>query len=54
MKRSESEVVLIEAWSKFRVDPDWLRVVEESHRGGILVKNVSNQTLIPTPYSPMQ
>tara|TARA_B100000686_G_scaffold336338_1_gene406101 strand:- start:705 stop:1031 length:327 start_codon:yes stop_codon:yes gene_type:complete len=44
----------VEAWSKFRVDPEWLRVVEESHKDGILVKNFSNQTLIPTPYSPLQ
>ena len=44
----------IEAWNSFRTDPEWLRVVDESHRDGIIVKNVSNQTLIPTHYSPMQ
>ena len=42
------------AWNSFRADPEWDQVVEESHRDGIIVKNVSNQTLIPTPYSPMQ
>ena len=43
-----------EAWNSFRTDPEWLEALEESHRDGIIVKNVSNQTLIPTPYSPMQ
>ena len=43
-----------EAWNSFRADPEWLEALEESHRDGIIVKNVSNQTLIPTPYSPMQ
>ena len=44
----------IEAWNQFRNDPEWQQVVAESHRNGILVKNVRNQTLVPTPYSPMQ
>jgi len=29
-------------------------VMEESHRDGVIVKNVKNQLLEPTPYSPMQ
>ena len=44
----------MEACESFRNDPDWAQVVEESHRDGLIVKNVRNQTLIPTPYSPMQ
>ncbi len=44
----------MEAWASFRADPEWHKVVEESHRNGILVKNVRNQLLAPTPYSPMQ
>ncbi len=42
------------AWAAFREDPEWQRVFEESHRNGIIVKNVRNQILTPTPYSPMQ
>ena len=43
-----------EAWKSFRADPEWQKVVAESHRNGIIVRNVSNQTLVPTSYSPMQ
>ena len=44
----------MEAWSSFRADPEWQKVVEESHRNGVIVKNVRNQLLVSTPYSPMQ
>lgn len=44
----------MEAWDSFRADPEWQKVVEESHRNGIIVKNVRNQMLVPTDYSPMQ
>ena len=43
-----------EAWNGFRNDPEWAAVTEESHRDGLIVKNVRNQILTPTPYSPMQ
>ena len=43
-----------EEWQAFRDDPEWQRVFEESHRDGIIVKNVRNQILTPTPYSPLQ
>lgn len=43
-----------EAWAAFRADPEWQQVVEESHRDGLIVKNVRNQILVPTSYSPMQ
>ncbi len=43
-----------EAWASFRADPEWQRVFEESHRDGVIVKNVKNQLLEPTAYSPMQ
>lgn len=42
------------AWASFRADPEWQRVVEESHRDGIIVKNIRNQILVPTEYSPLQ
>ena len=43
----------MEAWKSFRADPAWHKVVEESHRNGIIVKNVRNQMLVPTAYSPI-
>ena len=43
-----------EAWASFRADPERERVFDESHRDGQIVKNVRNQLLTPTPYSPMQ
>ena len=42
------------AWDAFRDDPEWQQVFEESHRDGLIVKNVRNQILTPTPYSPLQ
>jgi len=42
------------AWDSFRADPEWHKVVDDSHKDGLIVKNVRNQTLVPTPYSPMQ
>jgi NIPSNAP len=44
----------MDAWKNFRADPEWQRVVTESHRNGVIVAKVRNQILIPTPYSPMQ
>jgi hypothetical protein len=44
----------IAAWDSFRADPEWHKVVDDSHKDGLIVKNVRNQTLVPTPYSPMQ
>ena len=43
-----------EAWNNFRADPEWQKVFEDSHRDGLIVKNVRNQTLTPTDYSPLQ
>ena len=42
------------AWDAFRNDPEWAKVTEESHRDGLIVKNIRNQLLTPTPYSPLQ
>jgi hypothetical protein len=44
----------MQAWESFRADPDWAVVVDESQRDGIIVRNVRNQLLNPTPYSPLQ
>ncbi|SVD21333.1 uncharacterized protein METZ01_LOCUS374187, partial [marine metagenome] len=42
------------AWDSFRNDPEWAKVTADSHRDGLIVKNVRNQLLTPTNYSPMQ
>ena len=42
------------AWDSFRNDPEWAKVTADSHRDGLIVKNVRNQLLTPTDYSPMQ
>ena len=42
------------AWDSFRNDPEWAKVTADSHRDGLIVKNVRNQILTPTNYSPMQ
>ena len=44
----------MDAWESFRADPEWADVEEESQRNGIIVKNVRNELLVPTPYSPLQ
>ena len=44
----------MDAWESFRADPEWAVVVEESQRDGIILKNVRNELLVPTPYSPLQ
>lgn len=44
----------MDAWESFRNDPEWAEVVEESQRDGIILRNVSNELLVPTPYSPLQ
>ena len=38
-------------WSAFALDPDWLKVREESERDGPLVANMKNSFLKPTAFS---
>ena len=42
------------AWASFSADPEWQRVVEESHRGGSLTARIFNTLLNPTDYSPLR
>lgn len=42
------------AWKEFLADPDWQQAFRDSHKNGVLVKNVRNQLLVPTAYSPLQ
>ena len=50
----ESHNERVKAWENFRNDPEWQKVVEDSHKDGIIVKKVHNQLLNPTDYSPLQ
>ena len=50
----ESHESRVESWNNFRNDPEWAKVVEDSHKDGLIVKNVENQLLNPTDYSPLK
>lgn len=39
------------SWKAFRDDPEWKKVLEESHKNGVLVKKVDSVYLDPTDYS---
>jgi hypothetical protein len=41
-------------WADFGEDPEWRRVYEESHKNGVLVKNVESVFLEPTDYSALK
>ncbi len=41
------------AWASFANDPEWLQAKAASEEDGLIVKNVRNQILAPTPYSPL-
>jgi NIPSNAP len=38
-------------WGAFNADPEWAAVVAETEKDGQLVENISNQLLMPTPFS---
>ena len=42
------------AWTSFQNDPEWAKVRAGSEEDGLIVNNVRNQLLKPTPYSPLQ
>jgi hypothetical protein len=39
------------SWEEFQKDPEWLKVKEESERGGALAAKVESTFLAPTDYS---
>ena len=41
-------------WEEFGKDPEWLKVYEESHRNGVLVKEVESVYMEPTDYSALK
>jgi hypothetical protein len=40
------------SWAAFAADPEWQKVVADSHRDGVLVRHSHNTILRPTAYSP--
>ena len=50
----ESESQRARSWASFRADPKWQQVFDKSHDNGVIVRNVRNQLLVPTAYSPLQ
>ena len=42
------------AWSDFRADPEWKKVVTDSETNGPIVAEVISTILNPTDYSPLQ
>lgn len=42
------------SWSKFREDPEWARVAEESQRDGRIVAEVESVFMDATDFSPMK
>jgi hypothetical protein len=43
-----------EKWDAFTSDPEWLKVVEETHKNGPIVQKVTSTIMRPTSYSAMQ
>ena len=43
-----------EKWDAFMSDPEWLKVMEETHKNGPIVLKYTNTIMRPTSYSPMQ
>jgi hypothetical protein len=41
-------------WKEFGADPEWKRVLEDSHKNGVLVKRVESVYMDPTDYSAMK
>lgn len=42
------------SWEAFQNDPDWKKAKADSEKDGVLVKNVVQQFLAPTDYSPIK
>jgi hypothetical protein len=43
-----------QTWKEFSEDPEWKRVYAESHKNGVLVKQVESVYLDPTDYSALK
>lgn len=41
-------------WDAFSVDPEWIKVLADSERDGIIVANAENSVMKPTSFSALQ
>lgn len=41
-------------WDSFQADPEWQKARAETEADGAIVQSISNQFLVPTPYSSVQ
>lgn len=42
------------SWKAFQEDPEWQKARDESHKNGVIVKEVASVYLDPTDYSPIK
>jgi hypothetical protein len=42
------------SWKDFVADPAWIKAKDESHKDGVIVKNVISKFMTPTDYSPIK
>jgi len=42
------------SWKAFRDDSEWKKVFAESHKDGVIVKNVESKLMKPVDYSPIR
>ncbi len=42
------------AWAAFKADPEWQKAFQESHKDGVIVKEVKSTVMRPTDYSPIR
>jgi hypothetical protein len=42
------------AWAAFKADPEWIKAKDESHKDGVIVKEVKSTTMRATGYSPIR
>lgn len=42
------------SWAAFQADPEWVKVKDESHKDGVIVKDIKSTTMRATDYSPIR
>ncbi|MGQ9575190.1 MAG: NIPSNAP family protein [Thermoguttaceae bacterium] len=42
------------SWAAFKADPEWQKAYKESHKDGVIVKEIKSTTMVPTDYSPIR
>ena len=44
----------MKSWEAFMANPEWIKAKADSEKDGLIVENVENRILAPTPYSPFK